>query len=209
MRKLFDKIIFVVLASFLFTSCLKKEEVITPKPVGYFRIAIPEPDRVSFDTILPFTFDYEKAAVISIVEKEKGTFWFDLAYPEFSATVKMTYHPLKDNLRELVLDEDKMVMFHVEQRMAEDVVPSIVSDPKSRLYGQIYELKGKNVASTMQFWLTDSVDHYVRGTLYFDFIQNNDSLAPVIDYLHGEMMTMIETWQWERSPSDTMLLGSH
>jgi hypothetical protein len=36
----------------------------------------------------------------------------------------------------------------------------------------------------------------VKGALYFDFVPNNDSLAPIIDYLKNDALFMIESWKW-------------
>ena len=59
-------------------------------------------------------------------------------------------------------------------------------------------IEGVEAASPFQFYLTDSVDHFVRGALYFNVVPNNDSLAPVIDYLKDDMRHMIETFEWKK-----------
>ena len=69
-------------------------------------------------------------------------------------------------------------------------------DRKHRLYGTTYHLKGQNVASTYQFWLTDSTSHFLRGALYIDVTPNNDSLAPVLTYLQEDIDHLIESVRW-------------
>jgi gliding motility-associated lipoprotein GldD len=52
-------------------------------------------------------------------------------------------------------------------------------------------------ASPFQFYLTDSTKNFVRGALYFNTVPNNDSLAPVIDFLKQDIIHMIETFRWK------------
>lgn len=110
----------------------------------------------------------------------------------------MTLIPVKNNLRELIVNEEKMLMFHVENRKADDIIYSNVNDEKSRVYGQLYEIMGKGAATPLKFWLTDSTHYYVRATLYFNFTPNNDSLEPVIKYLKNDLLHLIDTWNWKK-----------
>jgi gliding motility-associated lipoprotein GldD len=52
-------------------------------------------------------------------------------------------------------------------------------------------------ASPYQFYLTDSTTHWLRGSLYFDAIPNNDSLAPVIDFVKTDIQHIFETMHWK------------
>ena len=48
----------------------------------------------------------------------------------------------------------------------------------------------------MQFFLTDSVDHFIRGSLYFD-VEINDSIMPINNFLKEDIRFMIETFEWK------------
>ena len=100
-----------------------------------------------------------------------------------------------DSLRKLMVSEDKMVKFHYQK--ADDVQYSMIRDPESRMWGQTYEIYGKDVATPLQFWITDSVNRFVRAALYFDGTPNNDSLQPVIQYLKEDAMHLINTFAWK------------
>jgi len=183
---------------FLLFSCNQKSEVPVPKPKGYFRLATPPVEYQRWDSILPFTFNYSKHATLNFQKKENNVYWIDIYYPALSAMFKMTYRPVKNNLHDLILDEDQKVMFHVDRMMTDDIQYSTINDTKARVFGMIYELEGKNVATPFKFWLTDSTHFFVKGTLYFDFVPNNDSLAPIIDYLKRDALFMVESWQWNK-----------
>ncbi|MCL1850731.1 MAG: hypothetical protein FWF70_04925 [Bacteroidetes bacterium] len=182
----------------LMVSCVKRQEVPVPKPTGYFRLTTPEPAYQHCDSILPFVFDYSKHASLSFQQKEDNVFWVDIVYPSLSAVFKMTCFPVKNNLHNLMWDEEEQVMFHVERRMTDDIQYSTVNDPAARVFGRLYELEGKHVATPFKFWLTDSACYFVKGALYFNFAPDNDSLAPVIDYLKKDALFMVESWQWKK-----------
>jgi gliding motility-associated lipoprotein GldD len=168
-----------------------------PKPKGYFRLTTPEAVYQKWDSVFPFTFNYSRNATLSFQIPKKNLYWIDVHYPSFSAVFKMTYVPVNNNLHSLMWNEEEQVMFHVERRMVDDIHYSLVNDPCARMFGRLYELEGKNVATPFKFWFTDSINFFVKGVLYFDFAPNNDSLAPVIDYLKKDALYMIESWQWK------------
>ena len=74
---------------------------------------------------------------------------------------------------------------------------SVIINPEKEVYGLIYFLEGEDVASPLQFYLTDSTDHFMRGSLYFNVRTNNDSLAPVIDFIIDDVRHLIETIEWK------------
>ncbi len=180
-----------------FSSCIHKQDVYTPKPMGYFRINIPEHSYKQIDTIIPFTFEQSKLANLSIQKRPDGAYWIDIDYPDFNASFKCTYFPMHhaDSLRELILKEERMVKFHYQK--ADDVEYSIIKDADDHLWGQLYDIAGKEVATPFQFWMTDSASHFLRATLYFNFTPNNDSLKPVIDFLREDAMHLIGTFAWK------------
>jgi hypothetical protein len=104
--------------------------------------------------------------------------------------------PVNDNLHQLMWNEEEQVMFHVDRMMVEDIQFSTMDDPDACVFGKLYELEGKYVATPFKFWLTDSINYFVKGELFFEFAPNNDSLASVINYLKNDALFMIESWQW-------------
>ena len=176
-------------------SCRRQAE--TPKPVAYFRIDLPEHSYQQVDTTLPFVFEQSEAAQLSIRPQKDGSYWVDIDYPALNATFKITYMtvPRADSLRNKIIREEKMVKFHYQK--ADDVEYSVIQDPDSRLWGQIYDIAGKDVATPLMFWMTDSTHRFLRTTLYFNFAPNNDSLEPVIEYLRDDAMHFVNTFKWK------------
>ena len=73
---------------------------------------------------------------------------------------------------------------------------TIIVRDSSQVYGLVYDIAG-NTASNVQFYLTDSTHHFMRGALYFNSVPNIDSLKIVVDYLRKDIVHMIQTFQWK------------
>ena len=176
-------------------SC-KPKALPEPKPMGYFRIDLPQHQYRMMDTSLPFRFEQSVFAQTSIEQQKSNILWMTVFYPDLKASFRFTCFQVNnaDSLRNLIISEDKMVKFHYQK--ADDVQYSVIHDPESNLWGQTYEIFGKEVATPLQFWLTDSTHHFVRATLYFDETPNNDSLQPVIQYLKEDALHLINTFEW-------------
>ncbi len=207
-RKLIVALLMPLLALLVF-SC-KPKALPEPKPMGYFRIDLPEHQYRVMDTtmpipghansykgLLPFTYEQSVYANTTIEPQKDNSLWMNITYPDLGASFRFTCFTVDnaDSLRRLMISEDKMVKFHYKK--ADDVQFSVVSDPDAHLWGQTYEIFGKEVATPFQFWLTDSTHNFVRATLYFDGVPNNDSLQPVIDYLKEDAMHLINTFAWK------------
>lgn len=193
------KLIFAIsslLLAILAVACTPKA-LPEPKPMGYFRIDLPEHQYRRIDTTLPFSFEQSVFAVTTIEPQKDNSLWMNVKYPDLKASLRFTCFTVKnaDSLRKLMVSEDRMVKFHYQK--ADDVQYSVIKDPEARIWGQTYEIYGKQVATPLQFWLTDSLHQFVRAALYFDDTPNNDSLQPVIDYLKEDAMHLINSFAWK------------
>lgn len=192
-----SKIMFLVCVLGTVLMSCKPKALPEPKPMGYFRIDLPDHTYRLTDTTLPFTFEQSVFSNTTIEPQKDGNLWANVVYPDLKASFRFTCFSVKnaDSLRKLMVYEDKMVKFHYQK--ADDVQFSVVNDPEAHLWGQTYEIYGKEVATPFQFWLTDSAHHFVRATLYFDDTPNNDSLQPVIQYLKEDALHLINTFAWK------------
>ena len=69
-------------------------------------------------------------------------------------------------------------------------------DVNSSNRGVLYHLEGP-VATPIQFFMTDSAEHFLRGSLYYDFKPNPDSTAPVTRRLVRDIEHFMSTVSWE------------
>lgn len=170
----------------------------TPKPRGYFRIALPEKKYVLLDSVYPYSFEYPANAVITndpLSPQEKN--WINIELPAFRGRIHISYKPLTDKKSLAAFAEDTRTLALKHMSKASGIRQIAISDPNRKVYGLVYEINGLGAASPYQFYLTDSIHHFMRGSLYFDVIPNNDSLAPVIDYVKTDIQHLFETINWE------------
>ena len=58
-------------------------------------------------------------------------------------------------------------------------------------------MKG-DAASQAQFYLTDSVRHFLTGSIYFKTQPNFDSIVPAAAYLEKDIRRIMESLQWAK-----------
>jgi gliding motility-associated lipoprotein GldD len=177
-------------------SLISCDQSYTPKPRGYFRIDLPEKKYELFDTVFPYQFEKPVYTnVTSDPHSPEEKYWINLQFPAFKATVHFSYKKVKDNLSTYLEDSHRMISKHIPK--ADAIYDSIIIDRNRNMFGLVYELEGSGAASPYQFFLTDSVTHFVRGSLYFNFTPNNDSLEPVIEFIKDDINHLINTFHWK------------
>jgi len=188
-----SRIFLLVAAMFLLgTSC---KQNYTPKPEGYLKITYPEKSYRTYSDQEFYQFeipDYAEVEIESGPRSEKG--WINVSIPQLNGKIHLSYKPVNDQLTELITDSRELVYKHTVKAHGIEETPFIQSDQKR--FGMIYDLKG-DVASAVQFFITDSTDHFLRGSLYFNCRPNRDSLNPVINFLREDIIHMIETTRWK------------
>ncbi|HRY98400.1 MAG TPA: gliding motility lipoprotein GldD [Bacteroidales bacterium] len=167
-----------------------------PRPRGYFRIDMPQRAYLSFDTTWPYAFEYPVYARVQ-PDRDAGAepYWADLFIPEFGARIHLSYKRMQGDLSPYAEDARKMAMQHIARSTG--IQEIMVARPEAGVYGIIYQIEGREAASPLQFYLTDSSTHFLRGALYFNQAPNNDSLAPVIAFLQEDLLHLVETMHWK------------
>jgi gliding motility-associated lipoprotein GldD len=164
----------------------------TPRPKGYFRIDFPVKTYKTYKGECPFIFDIPS---YSFIIKEKEEFcWMDIYFPQNKAIIYLTYKAIDNDLDTLIEDSREFVYKHTIK--ADAINETRYENDSLNVYGILYDLKG-NTASSVQFFLTDSINHFLRGALYFSVPTNKDSLAPVINFIREDITVMMESFEWK------------
>ena len=188
--------ILILVSTFL--SC---REVAVPKPKGYFRIDLPKKQYITFNNELartsnmPFSFEYPVYGNLTFqVENKNEPGWFNIEFPAYRAKIYLTYKDVGKDFEGLMEQTYTMnVKNHIAK--ADAIDEKVFNNEENKVYGILYDLKG-NTASAVQFYVTDSIKHYLRGSLYFSAEPDADSLAPVIEFFRQDIIKMIETLKW-------------
>lgn len=192
--------LYIILATaFLFTAC---EDDYVPKPSGYFMPDLPERSYVQYENeICPCSFE---VPVYAEIEQEKYFFdeepehpcWLNINFKDMNATIYLSYKDVSDReyFERVIEDSYKMTFKHSQK--ADFIDEEVIENTQNRVFGYQFDIGG-DAASSTQFFLTDSTQHYIRGALYFQATPNIDSVAPVLDFLKTDIHHLIETVQWK------------
>ena len=185
MRKL------LLLASLLlFISCGEEQQ---PKPKAFLALEYPVAEYEPVDVGCAYTFEKNKIAKIND-SKARNPCWKDLYYKDLEGEIFITYQPVNNNLDSLLRDAQKLPLQHTIK--ADAIEGAIYTNPLHRTYGMFYEVTG-NAASQAQFYLTDSVNHFLTGSVYFNAQPNFDSILPAAAYLKKDIRHLMETVRWK------------
>ena len=191
----------IFLACIVFTSC--EEENFIPKPRGYFAIELPAKSYQQFTKEgYPYTFEYPGYAAIEkdsmfFDEKTENPWWININIESLNAKLYMSYKMIGGKNTLISLLDDSYKLSHYHTKKADYIRENKVIHAGSNVHGLIYDVGG-NAASALQFFVTDSVNHFIRGALYFNATPNVDSLQPLNDFLREDIEHLINTLKWTR-----------
>ncbi|MGA1029067.1 MAG: gliding motility lipoprotein GldD [Flavobacteriaceae bacterium] len=175
----------LLLVLFCIFSC---EEERQPLPKAYLKLQYPEASYKAYASQQAFEFEHNRFA--EVIEDERG---LKLIYPSMKATVYLNYKPVEKNLPELLNDAYQLPYKHVVKATA--IPEKLFINTKDHVYGTLFMVEG-NAASQFQFFATDSLQHFVIGSLYFYAQPNYDSLYPAIQYLQKDIAHFLESLRW-------------
>ena len=181
---------------FLFLTSCDSDNDYAPKPSGYFRISFPEKKYKLYDTLCPFTFEYPVYAnVIPDKDRTAEPCWLNIDFLQLNGRIHFSYKPVNNNLNVYLNDAYELVSKH--QVKASGINEMLIRNDTAKVYGTAYSIKG-NAASALQFYITDSTKHFVRGALYFNTASNGDSLAPVVDFITQDVHHFLNSFRWKQ-----------
>ena len=186
----------ILLSCILLPSCGDDDdETIAPKPRAYFRLTFPEKNYVTYSAACPFSFDIPSYSKMTNDKSSRAQpCWLNLEFPSLNGKLHLTYHEVNGNIDDFLQETYELASKH--QIKASGIEEKLVSKDSLKVYGLIYEIGG-NAASSIQFFLTDSTKHFIRGALYFNAAPNTDSISPVVDFVRKDIYHLIETFKWK------------
>lgn len=171
-----------------FYSCADDQVV---KPSAMLRLDYDTPKYNTVRTDCPFAFEKNSKARL---DKKKNC-WMNLHYPSMNATIYLSYRTVNDsNLDSLLYDAQKLTYDHTIK--AETILEQPRIDPENQVYGMFYMING-DAATQSQFYVTDSIRHFITGSVYFESKPNFDSLYPAVVYLRSDVRRIMETIKWD------------
>lgn len=173
---------------------------VVPKPKAYLRLDYPKAKYSVADIDLPFSFEKNDLATklsIRPIEGTTASYGVDLGYPNMKGTIYLTYKAIessRENLMAFLKDAQNFTQKHTIK--ADEIKEKQFINKAHRVYGMFYEVGG-NAASQSQFYVTDSINHFLTGSLYFYAKPNYDSILPAAYYLEKDIRHIMETVKWK------------
>lgn len=191
--------LFMVTAfSLLLSSC---NQEYTPKPKAYPKVVFPERSYQLYNSpTCPFSFEIPKYAQVLndstyFGEKLNQPCWLTVDLPPFNGTINLTYKELGDSLKIGKLIEDAHQMSYKHTRKA-DYIEEVAISNEFGVRGILFDVGG-DAASNIQFYLSDSTRHFIRGALYFENPPNTDSMAPIVSFVKEDLRHFLKTFKWK------------
>lgn len=172
---------------------IQPEKVGVPKPLGQIRITLPDTGSTPYFSPCASAFRVPNHAKIELQRTQQHELgcWYNIFFPRFNARLHCTEVPVNEHLPALMKDAEDLVFGHEVAALG---IRRQVLDVKGKS-GVLYVLEGP-VAAPLQFFVTDSVSHFMRGSLYFNHAPNPDSTAPVLERMEADVRRIMETLVW-------------
>ncbi len=180
----------IYFTSFLLLLLFACSNEVSVKPKALLLLQYPEPQYFKLSTHCPFEFEINTQANVLL----KRNCMLNLEYPQMKATIYLTYMPITNNLDSLLYDSQKLTFDHTIKATSIYEQPRV--DSINSVYGMLYMING-NAATSTQFYVTDSIGHFIAGSLYFKSKPNFDSILPAIYYLRDDIRILMESIQWK------------
>lgn len=161
-----------------------------PKPKAMLRLEFAEGTYKRYEDNCAFEFLNNEKSVI----RRKADCSMEIDYPLMKGSIYLTYKPVEDNLYKLLVDAQRLSYEHVVK--ADNIIEQPFINDQNKVYGMFYEVTG-NAASQSQFYVTDSLNHFVTGSLYFYAKPNYDSIYPAAVYLQKDIRRIMESLEWK------------
>jgi len=165
----------------------------TPKPTAYPRTDFPEKEYETFSNDCPFEFEHGVYTQITSANSTENPCWMNIDYPFLKARIHFSYNKVDNDLNKYLEDARTLVYRHIVK--ADAITEDEYINKDKRVYARVYKLDG-NTSSSIQFYATDSANHFVRGALYFNARTNVDSLAPAIAFIQEDIWRIVESLEW-------------
>ena len=183
----------IIPLSFFTLMIFSCNETNLPKQNGFLRIEFKEPYYSIYeetDTSLNFYYNSNSTDLDQIGNNQ---FLFD--YRDLNLSLNLSFYMIKTSH---VLDKklgDFSLILVTHTKKSNGVIIREYDNDTRRIFGKLYEIKG-DVASPVQFYLTDSLSNFINGSVNLKFKSNYDSIFPSIQYVKNDILVLFEFINW-------------
>jgi len=165
-----------------------------PKQRAFLRIEFPEPNYSPFEeSSFPVDF-YYNSGVTKI--NNKNFQQLSLNYPKMNFSIDLSFNKINklDDLESNL--SDFSIILDTHSKKSNGIFIREYEDLNDRVFGKIYEIRG-DVASPIQFYITDSTSNFMSGSLNLKSKSKYDSIFPSIQYIKNDILVLVESLSWK------------
>ncbi len=185
----------------LFLSCLFfmmacKEENPVPRPASYLRLELPDHSYTTYSDGCDYSFDVSELYQVLPAPAENGNECHKrIELGPLNGTAYIRYWNIGgEPLAFFVNSANDEIDRH--KLKADNIADENIIRESDRVFGTFFELQG-DVATPFQFYLTDSISHFLYCEVLFNSAPNYDSLRPTLQYVKKDLKHLTETLQWK------------
>ncbi len=195
------RVFIVVLTLCCFCFSCGEEQVYLPKPRMYPKITFPSGDKQLFDpSYCEMTFEYPSYAKIEqdnyfFEGKPVDPCWFNMQFEDLLGTLHCSYIPIENRAHYDKLINESFRLVEEHNTKANYRQEEYIQNKNG--VGGLYFTLGGEVATNMQYILTDTTTHFFRASLYFNSKVRPDSIRPIYEFVKQDVDEMIESFDWK------------
>jgi gliding motility-associated lipoprotein GldD len=177
----------------IFLVACTENELLIPKPPAHLRMEFPDRAYARTTDDCPYSLDLASYMESSPASAENPCHR-DIQLGSFNGVIHLSYLKVDTLLAEYINYSISKVEEHIVKAAAIEDTNIII--PDKRIFGTFFEIQG-NAASPFQFYFTDSVNHFIRGAVFFNTKPNYDSIYPVLQYVKRDLIHLITETEWK------------
>ena len=187
------KILFLFGLFLFHFSCDKSNYL--PREKGFLRLEFEKPTYNTFsDESSALNFIYNDAySSFEIVSDEKIV----LRYKDIKISIVLSDVKL-ENISSFEESIQNFYMFlEPHRKKSNQISIKEFTSADNKRFAKVIEMRGQ-VASPLQFYVTDSINHFLFGSMNIMEKSDYDSIYPSVMYVKNDIFSIIESVNWEK-----------
>ncbi len=191
------------------------------KPRAYKQIDLPKQHSYQLFNDAKFPYEFEYPVYSKVIkdstyfsEEAANDYWINVDFGQYKCKVYLSYNAVNGTSTYKKLGADGKYIDSVATNSFEKLVSDAFkltskhevksSGKKDKVFktadgsGGIYFNVDGQVASPIQFFISDTTKHFLRGALYYDASPNTDSTRPLTNFFEKDIEHLIKTFKWRK-----------
>lgn len=175
---------------FLFTFFSCENNSILPKQDAYLRIEFNEPNYLIYksqNSKINFLYNARSSSL-----KPTSARTINLDYKKLGMSLDLSFDKLNDETELTNYLRDFNLLLDAHTKRSNGFLIKEFENRNYSTYGKLYEFRG-DVASPIQFFLTDSINNFIHGSLNMTVKSKYDSIYPSVQYIKNDILVFFES----------------